>query len=53
MITYKDFKKEVQKVADDCGVSESELQALYHHIKYCGGKVSKEEGIRITNILAK
>ena len=53
MKNYQEFKEEVQKAADACGLSEEELQAVYHHIKYCGGKISKEESIRITKILAK
>lgn len=51
-MNYQEFKKEIQKSADACGVSEEEIKELYHHFKYGAGKISKEEGKRIAKIMA-
>lgn len=50
---FTEFKRAVKAVADACGVTEEQLQALFHHLKYSGGVLSKEDSDRCINALKK
>lgn len=53
MKSYKEFKESIQEEADKCGIAEDSIRAMYLFCKYSGGKVSKEDGERIANIMSE